>query len=270
MLYRETMPTERFAEYIKCFWSLEDSPATAVEPEPVVPDGCIEIVFNLSDRFHRHYQSGEVEMQPASLVAGQMDRGILIRPSGAVKLFGIRFKPAGAYPFFSIDLGEIFGRIVDLDALWTRSAEIEERLSIARTFEAQVLIAETALWKRMNEKLSVDKDLGYAVGMIAFGNGTRQIRKVAREIGISERGLERRFRRYVGIRPKMFSRITRFQRVLAAIESSHKPNVLETALAFGYFDQSHLINDFHQFSGTSPAVFLERSRGITDLFLAGA
>lgn len=267
MLYRETPPSARFAEHVKCFWSLESTPQPGEdEPEPVVPDGCIEIVFNLSDRFRRYHACGEVETQPASIVAGQMDHGLLIGPSGAVRLFAIRFKPAGAFPFFALDLNEIFNRIVSLNDIWSRSTEIEERLAEAASFEAQVAVAETALAERMDDKKTLDPHLGYAVRAISSGNGTKPIRSLAREIGISERGLERRFRRYVGVAPKTFSRITRFQRVLKTLESD--PNILDTALAFGYFDQSHLINDFRQFTGTGPTTFLERSHRMTEMFLA--
>jgi hypothetical protein len=158
MRYRETPPSARFAEHVKCFWSIENNPQPGEdEPEPVVPDGCIEIVFNLADRFRRYHTGGEVETQPASIVAGQMDHSLLIGPSGAVRLFAIRFKPAGAYPFFSLDLGEIFNRIVDLGALWTRSGEIEDRLAEAPTFEAQVAVAEAVLAARMDEKKSLDR-----------------------------------------------------------------------------------------------------------------
>jgi methylphosphotriester-DNA--protein-cysteine methyltransferase len=103
---------------------------------------------------------------------------------------------------------------------------------------------------------------------IASGNGAKPIRTVAHEVGISERGLERRFKRYVGLTPKTFSRITRFQRVLKALESTANPTTLDAALDLGYFDQSHLINDFRQFSGASPSVFFERSHRMTELFLA--
>ena len=68
MNYQETPPSPRLAGYVKCFWALEFNGVKAGEPEPVVPDGGIEIVFNLADRFRRFHDNGDVEVQPSSLI----------------------------------------------------------------------------------------------------------------------------------------------------------------------------------------------------------
>src|SRR5436190_23474652 len=111
MNYQETLPSPRLAGYVKCYWALEFNGVDASEPEPVVPDGCIEIVFNLADRFRRFYGNGDVEVQPSSLIAGQMRESILIGPSGEVRLFGVRFQPAGACAFFRFDMSDLANRI---------------------------------------------------------------------------------------------------------------------------------------------------------------
>ena len=113
MHYLESAPSLRFAQLIKCFWSLEYQNCGVGEPEPIVPDGCIEIVFNLADRFRR-FIGNECGTQPASLVAGQMKQCVLIAPTGDVRLFGIRFQSHGAVPFFRFDLSELANRIVPL------------------------------------------------------------------------------------------------------------------------------------------------------------
>jgi AraC-like DNA-binding protein len=270
MQYRETRPSLRFADLVKCFWSLEYQNAGTDEPEPVVPDGCVEIVFNLADRFRRYHANGDIETQAASLVAGQMHKSILIGPSGDVRLFGIRFRPAGAFPFFRFGMSDLADRIISLDSVWgTEVASIEDRLSVARGFEAQVAVAEAVLTERISDKTTFDPWLQNAVNLISSENGIKPVGRIAKDIGISERGLERRFRNSVGLTPKLFSRIVRFQRVLKTLESSSEPDILETALSFGYFDQSHLTNDFRQFSGSSPAAFLERSHRMTEIFVSG-
>ncbi len=268
MQYLETRPSPRFADLVKCFWSLEYQNSGADEPEPVVPDGCVEIIFNLSDRFRRFHSNGQVETQASSLIAGQMQSSILIGPSGNVRLFGIRFRPTGAFPFFRFGMNHLTDRIEPLETVWGRDVSgIEDRLAAAVSFEAQVTVAETALAERFYERNAVDPCLRNAVDVISAENGMKPVRSIAKEIGISERGLERRFRQSVGLTPKMFSRIVRFQRVLKSIERAAEPDILDTALSFGYYDQSHLINDFRQFSGNSPAAFLEKSHRMTEIFV---
>src|SRR5688500_8015776 len=112
MQYRETLPSPRLAGFVKCYWTLEQGAFEAVKvPEPVVPDGCIEIIFNLADRFERLHGENRAETQPATLVAGQMRKSVLIRPTGHVRLFGVRFQPAGAFRFFRFSLSELTDRI---------------------------------------------------------------------------------------------------------------------------------------------------------------
>ncbi len=270
MQYLEAQPTPRFANMVKCFWSLEYAPSAVGEPEPVVPDGCVEIIFNLADRFRRYHPGGQVETQAASLVAGQMHRSILIGPSGNVHLFGIRFKPAGASPFFRFGMSDLADQVESLRAVWGNDVSgIEDRLASANRFHERVVIAESLLAERLSDKRTFDPWLNNAIGLISDRRGKLPISRIAREIGISERGLERRFRESVGLTPKLFSRIVRFQRVLKAIEQSPNPDIIDAAFEFGYYDQSHLINDFRQFADTTPLAFLERARGITDVFVSG-
>jgi AraC-like DNA-binding protein len=268
MQYCEKLPSPQFADLVKCFWSLEYQKSAANGPEPLVPDGCVEIIFNLADRFRRYYQNGYTETQAVSLVAGQMYSSVLIAPSGNVSLFGIRFRPAGAFPFFRFGMCELADRIESLESVWGGEvAGIEERLSFATNFEYQIAVAESVLAERLHQQIAVDPWLIKAVDIISTQNGTKSVSKIAKDIGISERGLERRFRDYIGLTPKMYSRIVRFQRVLKTLESTVKPDISDTALLFGYYDQSHLINDFRQFAGTSPAAFLEKSHRITEMFI---
>ncbi len=270
MKYCEKLPSQRLAEHIKCFWSLEyGRNEDGGSPEPVVPDGCVEIVFNLADRFRRYHSNGEFETQPSSLVAGQIERTILIQPTGEVRLFGIRFKPTGAIPFFDLEMNSLANRIEALESLWGTSVhEIEERMWHSTKFDTQIAVAEEALLQRMRKRVSIDPVLNGTVASISALNGSRTVRDLAREVGVSERGLERKFNRYVGLSPKAFSRIVRFQAVLRAIESDDKPDILDTAHHFGYYDQSHLIRDFRQYSGMSPSRYLEKTHGITELFIA--
>lgn len=268
MRYQEILPSPQFAKYVKCFWSLEYGfSADGNEPEPVIPDGCIEMVFNLADRFRRYHSDGEVEVQPSSMIVGQMHQSILIGPSGNVRLFGIRFRPSGAYPFFRFDLIDLFNRIEPLDSVLGGSIrEVEERLASVDSFAEQVAVAESMLAGLLAAKATIDPRLQAAVNALSDVAGRRRIGEVARDIGISERGLERAFKRHVGLSPKVFSRTIRFQSVLRTLESIMEPNILDTALSFGYYDQSHLITDFRQFCGTSPVAFLERSHLMTKLF----
>ncbi len=270
MKYLESMPSPRLARFVKRFWSLEYPLKEGGDsPEPVVPDGCIEIVFNLSDRFRRCHVDGSIETQPSCLVAGQIQNHIIIAPSGSVRLFGIRFRPDGAFPFFSFEMSELVDLIEPLDSFWGRSAfDFEDRLRCCSTFGQQILIAENLLLDRMSDRPTTDLMLERIVDQITSSGGLFRISNVARMMGLSERALERRFKRYIGLTPKGFSRIVRFQRVLRAMETGASEGFLDAVHQFGYYDQSHLISDFRQYAGMTPTAFIKKNSGLTEILIA--
>jgi methylphosphotriester-DNA--protein-cysteine methyltransferase len=97
-----------------------------------------------------------------------------------------------------------------------------------------------------------DPMVAEAVRQLAGSNGTRDIASLARHFGMSTRQVERRFVERVGLTPKVFSRMRRFQSVFAAMENGDA-SWAAAAAACGYYDQAHLIRDFREFAGEPPA-----------------
>jgi AraC-like DNA-binding protein len=271
MIYREALASPPLAEFIKCYWALEyPGSAGPQEPEPVLPDGCPEIVFNLSDRFARLCAHGE-ERQPTAILAGQMTAGISIRPSGNVRLFGIRFKPAGAFSLLTMPMYEITDRIVDLASVDGLAAfGLEEKMNEAASFVERVAVFESFFKKNLADRGPADPVAGAASSFIVGLCGQASIPAIAEKVGVSERQFERRFKRTVGVSPKMFSRIVRFQTVVRAARDRSFSGLLDAALAAGYYDQSHLIRDFKEFSGVTPLVHFQRLHRISDVFTGAA
>lgn len=84
------------------------------------------------------------------------------------------------------------------------------------------------------------------------------VRQTARSLGVSERRLLQVFREDMGLSPKLWSRVQRFQRAAAALHSGRSIRWEQLALNCGYYDQSHLSNDFRAFSGVDPTTYYER------------
>ena len=155
------------------------------------------------------------------------------------------FRPGGLAEVLGIPANEFTGRIVPLEDLSRDLAGLSEFDSV-RDIEAQLL--------RM-ARTPTDPIIGDAVRQLAGSHGTRDIASLARDFGISTRHLERRFLDRVGLQPKLFARMRRFQSVFPAIESG-KANWAAAAIACGYYDQAHLIRDFREFAGEPPASLL--------------
>lgn len=269
MNYLEAHPSKSVAGHIKRFWTLEyDSAGDASEPETVLPDGCPEIVFNLSDRFRR-VDSDNHHVQPSTLFAGQMSRSITIRPTGRVRLFGVRFHPAGAFPLGGFPMHQLTDQIIGIEcAIGRAGVELESRIWEAESFEQRTAAFELYFTRKLAAQRNEDAMAAYAAGLIADSGGSISISRLSGRIGVSERRLERRFRSRVGLSPKTLARIVRFQGVVRRIQSAETPNMLDAVHELGYFDQSHLIRDFREFSGDTPLGYFEKTHKISDAFTA--
>ena len=138
-----------------------------------------------------------------------------------VQLFGIHFKPGGAYPFMQLPLSEMNGQVVPLDALWGWYAgEIRERLHAAPTIQAGFALLEQLLLARLSEAPPGLEVVQYAIAEIARHHGALPIRELSDQIGISQNHLRTQFKRLVGIPPKEVARFYRFAHVLNLIELS--------------------------------------------------
>src|ERR1700674_4318786 len=111
-----------------------------------------------------------------------------------------------------------------------------------------------------------DPLVSFAVAEFERAGGLMSISDLANRIGLSARQLERRFRTEVGIGPKLFGRMKRFQRVFRTIDDP-KLNWVDVAVDCGYYDQSHLIRDFREFSGDTPTALLAAEFDLTRHFL---
>jgi AraC-like DNA-binding protein len=271
MFYQESKPTLSLAGYIKCFWSIGHDAIDSSPPEPVLPDGCPEIVFNFAERFQRLHSNGEVETQAAAIVSGQIKSRILIRPTAAVDLFGVRFQPAGAFAFFRLPLSELTDRVDSLlDVAGPAVSSLDQMMRDAGSFTERISIFESAMLKSLSTVSQTDPIADAATRMIVDSSGRMPVKMLTGHFGITERKLERAFNRSVGISAKLFSRIVRFQNVVRQIEAAESSDLLDTALEFGYYDQSHLIRDFNEFAGTSPLSYFEQTHRISEFFTASA
>jgi AraC-like DNA-binding protein len=195
-----------------------------------------------------------------------MNQFVEIGPSGRVRLFGIRFWPAGAHPFFRFPLLELNNRIDDLRDVWDSDVNlVQEQLAEATSFDEGIAIVETALTERLRPSPSDDIAIQVA-RLISSTAGMARIELIRKSFGISERSLERRFKTAIGTSPKMFSRIIRFQNLLKTLEQQKPESFLDIALSLGYYDQPHMIREFKEFSGKSPIAFLKTTHQISEFF----
>jgi AraC-like DNA-binding protein len=261
MRYAEYAPPAALAPVVDCFWFLE-GPGTGV-PEPIIPDGRLEIVLHYGVRFDRYLDDGRVERQAPSMVVGQMLAPISIGHRGLAGVAGIRLRPAAARAVLRCSAAELTGRFVDLEDVFGPTATLRERLAAAQ--DDTVRTGLLAAWLGRLVRASPARDVDAAVGAITATAGRVDLVSVAFAAGISLRQLERRFLADVGVAPKTFARMVRLQAALRQI-SEGQP-LVDVAHACGYYDQPHMARDFSLLAQTSPAAWQRHAGALTPLFV---
>ncbi len=271
MNYREYSPHASLRPFVRCLWTLESNAAAPpAAPEPIFPDGRVELVVHLGDRFQQLEPGGVALLQPVGFVAGQLRGPFLVRPTGKVATVGVRFRSAGAALFFRLPLDELTGRVVPLERLWgTEGRFLPEALAAATPRPQRVQLLQSAVFRRLESAPARDPLVETALARLRSAGNGLEVAAVAQELGVSRRHLVRRFRACVGLAPKEFARIARFQRVLACLRGG-RPHWAQVALDCGYYDQPHLCRDFKRFSGLSPTAFLRAPQQLSQFFADGS
>ena len=238
--YREYLPGSALAAWVLCYWT-RAAFTTAGEPliHRVLPDGCADVIFDVGG---------------TAIAVGTMTTALLLRQHAAPDVIGVRFRPGRAYPFFCMPLANVTDQQVDLLELWGGStAEIAERVAMETSIEARIAVIEAELLRRLGES---DPRVDAAVAWILRSGGRVSIERIAAEIGISRQHLARRFLQHVGVTPKTFARVMRFESLVRAARNGTR-DWGALAADFGYFDQAHLIADFRELAGSTPVPFFQ-------------
>lgn len=255
--YRPAPPLAAFVDYIWAYSGF-DSPQLK---ERIFPTGTFEIVFNLQRDALRIYHSltSAPRRFSGAVVSGPYEAGFFTDTTEEAAVIGVHFKPGGAFPFLGISADELADMHLDLGTIWGSAAsETRERLCATDSSRQQFRLLENLLLARLRRPWEHHPAVALALEGFSKENTRTVVRKLAREAGYSDRRFIDLFRVEVGLNPKLFNRIQRFQRLLAQVDPAARPNWSELALNCGYFDQSHLIRDFLAFTGVSPADYVHR------------
>jgi AraC-like DNA-binding protein len=263
-------PGPALARFVEYFWALHDIPVDATGR--LVPSGTLDLVVNLHEDVMRidDPYSGVGHRYSGAVAAGAYGRYIEMSNHAEASLVGVHFRPGGALPFLGAPPGELADRHVDLETLWGRrpAVELRERLCAAATSTQRFTVLESALRSRLPDHVPGHPALPFALEQLARPGCT--VRDVAASVELSRRRFIQVFTSEVGMTPKRLSRVLRFQRASELARRAEAPDWGQLALACGYFDQSHLINEVGEFAGTTPVGLIRGTQQFEDLHLIGS
>lgn len=195
------------------------------------------------------------------LVIGQHTRRFHSIMTGHLAFLGVHFTPTGLYRVLQKPMRPFSDAIHSLSEHLTWYEELKKRMKGADTIQAQVLVLEELINENLLPQTTSLQAVAAASALIRDTNGSMSLASVARETGLSERSMQRYFSEYVGVSPKTFARIARFNGVTRLMEAESPLNWMNILLEAGYFDAAHFAHDFKGITGQTPSEYF---KGKTD------
>lgn len=262
LLFLERIPAAPLANYVRALWYARAGDVPH-HRERILPSGCVQIILSLSRDFIMDALEGPTEcrVKPA-LVVGARSVYEIVDSSDMTDLIGMVFEPGG-FPVFASDSADLFSnRSIALECIWGRDAEtVRDQLRETGTPEERLDCMEQYLRTRFGDRAEVrgrSPQVNFALRYFAESPKVSSVREAARQIGWSERRFSQVFREEVGLAPKVWCRVQRFQRAVKQLHAGIEVRWAELALDCGYYDQSHFANDFRAFSGVDVSTYSAR------------
>jgi len=252
-------PAPGLEAFIRCYGERRGHvPAAWPVVQPVHARAACILEFNMGDRSRVCYSRGGLEkIAPRTVLIGmQTFRRATLHMSGTVDSFGILFQPAGLSRLCGVPMSEVTDCDYEGEAFLGRGiVELEMRLEECQTFAQRVAAADRFLMDRIAAGRKRD-EVAAAADLILRNPGAASISDVASMTGLSLRQFERRFASQVGMRPKLFARIVRFEAVMDRMTRGSGASWTDTAHRYGYHDQMHMVHDIQRFTGETPTRIL--------------
>jgi len=234
--YHEYAPALALQPWVHCYWVLTGGPI--VTPYTVAADGCVDLMLNCNAPFD-------------AWVGGSTATAFSVELPAGCCYFGVRLLPGTITRLFTLHAGELANHLLSASLVLGASfIPWAEQVQQSGSTEHRIRLADIWLQQRLaaTGAPALDAPLARALYLVLSSRGNARIeQEVADWIG--SRQLRRQFNRHIGLAPKVFARIVRFQTALRVVRASAVPNWGAAVAAAGYFDQPHLLREFRRLHG---------------------
>lgn len=270
MSYTKYSPAAPLLDYIDAYWVRKTPPGQSSTGRRVYADGCADIILNTGTStawFNPMARADDmIPFEPGHMYLGgtMTEYGVVTASPGCI-LTGIRFRPGGFYAFYRQPMAPAVDSLLEftdpsLQSLMGTTPPgnegSEERL--APRLDAYFVAKKIAAGKYRGHSEKTRNDFNAAYKTILLSKGQISVEALSKECHMSRRTMERVFKENVGIPPKEFIRIVRFQEVLRRLRQTDAggapgESLLRIAFGLGYHDHAHLTNEFKQYAGILPS-----------------
>ena len=265
MLFQSLAPDKELEPFIENYWLVNDDDTTP-RLQKIVPDGFTEIIFHLGDPYRiRLYD--EWELQTESLLAGQIRKHFFLENTGRSEIVGIKLKPTALTHLFGLDMHRFTDKVADLSTvLGHYFSETGKQLREAKDFAEKIRYLNIHFKNLITVNSFRETAPDRAIDIIFSKHGMLPVSGITGAVGIGERQLENLFKKYIGLSPKFYARIIRFSYIFTLVQEN-KQNWSGIAYDASFFDQSHFIRNFKDFTGESPSDYSFDENNLANFFL---
>ncbi len=253
--YKPTAPLNKYVELLAYYKGYNpEYPA-----ERLLPEGNVEILIALDDIQRCFYDGVHLQSKVTcrrAWISGMHQGYFHANADKDSSLFAIKFKAGGSYPFLHLPLLELNNLFVEADLiLGNHVISLREQLLHTENPDDMFLFVENFLMERFSPTSPQQAIANFAATKMTSPLGSTTLKSIATEVGYSQKQLIQLFKKYVGLSPKQYQRLQRFNTTLQQIHQQTYPTS-QMNFDFGYYDQAHFINEFKHFSGYSPKAYL--------------
>lgn len=267
MITLQTYVPQKIKQLVKSFWFLEVNTNDHCYEENIIPDGHHEIIFHVNDgTAQRKLHNDTWVNEPHTFIAAQTVNSYQLRLSAGSRLYGIRFYPHTLYALTRVPLAALTNQSYAL-------SDVVSNLQLGNCItdhpQQTFLNFEQLLFQRISGLSADFPGFGYieaSVGAILQQNGLVTVDELIRRTGISGKYLDTLFDKYIGVGPKMMTRIIQLNHFIVYRTTHPEKTLTECAYEAGYYDQAHLIKSFRSLTNQTPGSYFRNSGYINDHF----
>lgn len=255
MPFLRRIPQGPLSEYVVMIWYYYGQPLSH-SMERLLPTGSIELVINLRENQTRIYDQNLACRSLEGIAFCGIQTGYFVIDTDEQQhVMGVHFRSGGAWPFLAGSAHELKDLHLSAGDVWGPAAQdLRAELLAAQALPAKFDAVEGFLKRKLRSGTSRHPAVRYALQQLQIPDC--RLGEITERLGMSQRRFIELFTYQVGLTPKVFARIMRFQRAVQQIGTAQKEiDWNDVALRCGYYDQAHFINDFRSFSGINPTTY---------------
>jgi len=265
MVIKYKKPSSFLTSLVSHFWEKNNPPKRKIgyDTETVLPETYLNLTFSLGTPYFRSTGQASVfsPLHTPQLAALHTEQNFY-KHQPDNHIFGIKFLPGGLYPFVSNDFVDMTNITLDMELIFGKEVNLlAEQLYHLPDFESRIARMEVFLMARLLErKMQKFNFVKLATSLLSTKNADAEIAQLAKQLNTNYKALSRTFYEVIGIAPKQFAQMRRFERALQLLFSETQTNCTEIGYQAGYYDQAHFIREFKKFAQQTPTEYLERIR----------